>query len=100
LPAYPSVFANSATVFSFRHPKCLSAILAITVLKHFLETPGMMLNFASVEKFFTHTTFKTSGATDLFLSESLFPREILNGKARSRLAGQYGAQRATGRAIH
>jgi hypothetical protein len=28
----------------------------------FLETPGMMPNFAVGEKFFTHMTFKTSGA--------------------------------------
>jgi hypothetical protein len=31
-------------------------------LQSFLETPDMMPNFACVEKFFTHMTFKAFGA--------------------------------------
>jgi hypothetical protein len=36
----------------------------------FLETRGMMPNFAGVEKFFTHMTFKAFGAAILVASNS------------------------------
>jgi hypothetical protein len=35
------------------------------------ETSGMMPNFAGVEKFFAHMTFKASGAAGLFLSQAI-----------------------------
>jgi len=36
-----------------------------------LETLGMMPDFAGVEKFFAHMTFKASGAAGLFLSQAI-----------------------------
>jgi len=51
----------------------LSAVFAHNVPQSFLETAGVMPNFAGVEKFFTHTTFKTSGAAALFWSEAILP---------------------------
>jgi hypothetical protein len=47
-------------------------------LPSFLETPDMVPNFAGVEKFFTLTTFKTSGATGLFLSEAILHAATYN----------------------
>jgi hypothetical protein len=35
------------------------------------ETSGMMPDFAGVEKFFAHMTFKASGAAGLFLSQAI-----------------------------
>jgi hypothetical protein len=52
----------------------------------FLETPGMMPNFAYVEKFFTHMTFKTSGAAGLFLSEAIL--HARNPKRKNPGAGR------------
>jgi len=52
----------------------------------FLETPDMMPNFACVEKFFTHMTFKTSGAAGLFLSEAIL--HARNPKRKSPEAGR------------
>jgi hypothetical protein len=57
-----------------------------------LETPGMMPNFAGVEKFFTHMAFKTSGALACSCQKQLSPREILNAKARSRAVRQGGSR--------
>ena len=55
-------------------------------LQSFLETPDMMPNFAGVEKFFTHMTFKTSGAAGLFLSEAIL--HARNPKRKSPEAGR------------
>ena len=52
----------------------------------FLETPGMMPDFAGVEKFFAHMTFKASGAAGLFLSEAILPAR--NPKSKSPGAGR------------
>jgi hypothetical protein len=52
----------------------------------FLETSGMMPNLAGVEKFFTHMTFKTSGAASLFFSEAILPAR--NPKSKSPEAGR------------
>jgi hypothetical protein len=50
------------------------------------ETSVMMPKFAGVEKFFTHMTFKTSGAASLFLSEAILPAR--NPKRKSPGAGR------------
>jgi len=50
-------------------------------LQSFLETPDMMPNFACVEKFFTHMTFKTSGGLIYSGQKQFSTREILNAKA-------------------
>ncbi len=46
----------------------------------------MMPNYAGVEKFFTHITIKTSGASGLFLSEAILPAR--NPKRKSPGAGR------------
>jgi hypothetical protein len=61
-------------------------------LQSFLETPDMMPNFACVEKFFTHMTFKTSGAAGLFLSEAILPAPNPKSKIPERAAGQGGSR--------
>jgi len=40
----------------------------------------MMPDFAGVEKFFAHMTFKASGAAGLFLSQAILHAPNLNGK--------------------
>jgi hypothetical protein len=50
------------------------------------ETPGMMPDFAEVEKFFAYMTFKTSGAAGLFLSEAIL--HARNPKRKSPEAGR------------
>jgi hypothetical protein len=52
----------------------------------FLETPGMMPDFAGVEKFFTRMTSKTSSAAGLFLSEAILPAR--NPKSKTPGAGR------------
>jgi len=54
-------------------------------LQSFLETPDMMPNFACVEKFFTHMTFKAFGAACNLLQAILHAR---NPKRKSPEAGR------------
>jgi hypothetical protein len=46
----------------------------------FSETLGMMPNFAGVEKFFAHMTFKASGAAGHSCRKQFTTRQILNAK--------------------
>jgi hypothetical protein len=54
----------------------------------FSEISGMMPNFAGVEKFFAHMTFKASGAAGHSCRKKFSTRQILNANSRSRAAGQ------------
>jgi hypothetical protein len=54
----------------------------------FLETSGMMPDFAGVEKFFAHMTFKAFGAAGHSCRKQFSTRQILNENSRSRAAGQ------------
>ncbi len=44
------------------------------------ETSGIMPNFAGVEKFFAHMTFKASGAAGHSCRKQFSTRQILNAK--------------------
>jgi hypothetical protein len=52
-----------------------------------LETSGMMPNFAGVEKFFAHTTFKASGSAGHSCRKQFSTRRILNAKAPEPVGG-------------
>jgi hypothetical protein len=46
----------------------------------FSETPGIMPDFAAVEKFFARMTFKASGAAGHSCRKQFSTRQILNAK--------------------
>jgi hypothetical protein len=86
LPSCPLVFASLVVVVFRFVIQNVSPPFCPQRSRSFLETLGMMPNFAGVEKFFTTTTFKKFGAAGSFLSEAILPAR--NPKRKNPGAGR------------